>query len=73
MALAPVSRTIRSRLHSPGDPNHTLTHIFRWRPESVRPSGIGSALERSMLQRDTLIDVHLHSMSPEVAHKLNLM
>jgi len=26
-----------------------------------------------MLQRDTLTDVHLHSMSPEVAHKLNLM
>jgi len=26
-----------------------------------------------MLQRDTLTDVHLHDMPPEIAHKLNLM
>jgi len=26
-----------------------------------------------MLQRDTLTDVHLHNMPPEIAHKLNLM
>jgi hypothetical protein len=39
----------------------------------VRPSGTGSAPERSMLQRDTLTDVHLHNMPPEIAHKLNLM